>query len=180
MSLDLDDHLLEAVDGLVAAFLGDLLLDVASTALSVLTSTVLSFLGNVLASSLMKLVGTVLSALGSVNSRVATITLVTGSKIGCIGRVAGASGVSNLGCVTKGASGLLSAERLLLVILGLGLVLKVLLGEIRNIVPGVVLGGSVNLVELLIGGVDLVSRLLSGITGHVSEEDRGIAHWCTC
>ena len=177
MALDLGDHLLQAVDALVAALLRNLVLHVVGGALPGVASLLLSLVGDVLASSLVELVSTLLKTLAGIDTRVGTLLLVAGGELSSVGGVTRAARVSGLGSITKSTLSLLLVERLLLVVLGPNLVLKVILGKVGNIVPGVVLGRFVDLVELILGRVDLVGRLLSGITGHVSEENAGIAHW---
>jgi hypothetical protein len=176
VALDLNDHLLQAVDGLLATLLGELLLHVVVGTVSGIASTLLGLLRNVLTGLLLETVSTLLKALGGIDTRVGVLLLIAASEVSDIGRVTRATGVSGLGGVTESTLGLISVKGLLLVVLRLGLVLEVVLGKVRNIVPSVVLSGLVDLVELILGRVDLVGRLLSSITGHISEENASIAH----
>ncbi len=74
-----------------------------------------------------------------------------------------------LSSITTSLSGgvldILLAERQLLLVVLLHLL------EVRLLVPSVVLGWAVNLLELLLRWVDLVGGLLRGITGDVAEQD---------
>lgn len=149
MALDLNDHLLQAVDALLAALLGKLLFQVVVGALSGLASTILGLLGNILTCLLLKTVSTLHGTLGGINTRVAALLLIAAGKVGSIGRVTRAAGVSSLSGVTESTLGLVSAEGLLLVVLGLSLVLEVILGKVRDIVPSVVFGGLIDLVEFI-------------------------------
>jgi hypothetical protein len=59
---------------------------------------------------------------------------------------------------------------------GLGLLLQIFLGEIGSIMPGVVLGGTIDLGQLLFRRPGTIGNIGSGIADHVSEENGGIAH----
>jgi hypothetical protein len=73
-----------------------------------------------------------------------------------------------------------SGSNLLSILLGvstvdtLGLVLKVLLGEVRSLVPDVVLSRLVEILELLLRRSDLGSSVGSSITSHIAEKNSSI------
>jgi hypothetical protein len=114
VALDLNDHLLQAVDGLLAALLGELLLHVVVGAVLGIAGTLLSLLGNVLTSLLLETVGTLLETLGGIDTRVGTLLLVAASKVSDISGVTGATGVGSLSGITESTLGLISVKGLLL------------------------------------------------------------------
>lgn len=174
VTLDLDDHLLETVDGLVATILVELILEVTLSTLLVFAGAILVLVGNILLGVGLQLVLGDLCACGCVNSRRSVVLLITSCELGSVTRVTRSRGVGGLSGIAKSILGLVSVEGLLLVVVSLGLVLEVIPAEIRNIVPRVVLLWLVNLVELILRGVDLVCSLLGCITSHVPKKHSSI------
>lgn len=174
VTLNLNDHLLETIDGLVATLVRELILEVTLSTLLVCASAVLILVGNVLLGVRLQLVLGDLCAGGGINSGGSVVLLITSCELGSVTRVTRSRWVGGLSGITKSILGLVSAERLLLVVVRLGLVLEVVPAQIRNVVPRVVVLRLVNLVELILRGVDLVCGLLSCITSHVPKKHGGI------
>jgi hypothetical protein len=77
------------------------------------------------------------------------------------------------------ASGILQvtlADGSLLADCGLELLLEVSSGHIRGLVPGVIVGGLVDLGQLVLRWVDFVCNLGGTISNDVAEKDVNIAH----
>jgi len=156
---------LETPDCLVTAILGHLLLKILLCA-----STVL----------LLFLLGRILGLLGLVFG----ILVDIGVRL-LLKRVGGGIG-SALGITCQSASSAILRHRspmggsILGVFLGiafvepLGLSLQSILVNLGGFMPGVVLCGSVNLVEIFLGGFDTGSGVGCGVSRHVAEEDGGI------
>ena len=151
MALNLNNHLLETVDDLFATLLGHLLLEVVLSALSLLTTLLLLVLRNI---GVRLLLGLFFQVLDHALVRPLLLGLV-GGILAFVGR--------NL---------------LATLVLGLGLLLHAF--EVRGFVPCVVLSGSINVVELVFGWVDLVGRLLRTITGNVTSKYETVLDYEKC
>lgn len=127
VSLNLDNHLLQAVDGLVTALLRNLVLEVTFGTVSALASLVLGLVGDVLPGLVAQVACTLTGTMLGVHARVATLLLITVRKLGGISGVTGACGVSGLSGITKSIFGITPAEWLLLVVLAFSLRLQVVL-----------------------------------------------------
>lgn len=176
VTLDLDNHLLQAVNGLVATLLRHLILEVIGSAVFACTSLVLGLVRDVLPGLVAEIAGTLASTGLGINTRVATGLLVTVCKLSGVSGVTRSTRVGSLSSVTKSALGLVLVEGLLFVVLVSGLLLQGRCRKIGNIVPCVVRSWLVNLVELVLRWVDLGSCLLGGITSHITDQNSGIAH----
>lgn len=170
MALDLNDHLLQAPDELLAPLLGHLPLEVALSTLTVLLGLLLVILVHVSGGLVLQ----VLCGNLSTGTRVGlsgALLLVQSSELSRSGRVTGAIRVGSLGAVASSLVNVLLADGHA----RLGLVAQVLLGKIGSLVPDVVLSGLINVGKLVLRRVDDVGRLLRGVAGNVAEEDAGIA-----
>lgn len=170
MALDLNDHLLQAPDELLAPLLGHLALEVALSTLTVLLGLLLVILVHVSGGLVLQ----VLCGNLSTGTRVGlsgALLLVLSSELSRSGRVTGAIRVGSLGAVASSLVNVLLADGHA----RLGLVAQVLLRKIGSLVPDVVLSGLINVGKLVLRRVDSVGRLLRGVTGNVAEEDAGIA-----
>ncbi len=177
MSLDLDNHLLETEDGLVTTLLGQLVLHVVLGAVASVTSTVLGLVGNVGRGLVPEGLRTRLKTLLGVHAGRGALALVLDGEVGGAGRITRVTRMGSLSGVAGGLVELVAIEGLLLVVLLLDLVAELVARHVGHIVPGIVVGRLVDLVELVLGRVDAVGGLLGGVTGDVAEEDGGILDW---
>lgn len=180
MTLDLDDHLLQAPDALFATLLGHLALEVVLGALIVdlglglgIVLFLLGVFGDVLARCLFQSVNSRLGTGLGIDTRDGVVLLVLSNKSGGIGGIARTGRVSGLRSIAGGLLKVLLAERLVCV----DLVLEVISRQIRNLVPRVLLGRVVDLCKLVRRWLDLGRSLGSSITGNGSRKDTSIAHW---
>ena len=173
MALDLNHHLLEAPDCLVAAVLGHLLAKVVLGALLRilfgLESSLLVFLGLVLVLIRHVLVCCLLQVVGCVRQASPT------SLLRVIGRVVLSVVHSLLACLLNIAL----AEWLVLSILILCLGLESTGVQVWDVVPCVLWSRLVDLVEAVLIRIDSVCRLLGSITSHIAQEDTSIAEQFT-
>jgi hypothetical protein len=180
VTLNLNNHLLQAPDSLVTTLLRHLLIEVVlgillggiSSPAGPLLGLVVDVVGGLVLETLETLRGTG----GSINAGVRGSTLLlllASSKISGITGVTGAAWVSSLSRITGSILHVLSREWLVLVDNVLGLRLELTNGW--NIVPGVVLGRVVDAVESLPVRVDLLGSLLGSITGNVTQEYGSVA-----
>lgn len=176
MALDLNDHLLQTVDGLVTTLLWKFVLNVTLGLTGSLTSSVFGLFRDILRGLVLQVLHSRLGARLSVHTRVGPIPLVTCRQVSSLVRVPRATWVRGLSRVSRSVPHIGARERLLLVNLTPHLILDVV--PRRNVMPGVVIGRAVNLCELILGWVHTVSCALGGIAGHVTKENSGIAH-CT-
>ena len=96
-------------------------------------------------------------------SRLSRLCLICAS-IGDLGGITSAFWVGSLGNIASHLLSVLLSERRPL----LKLVACVLCGEVRYLVPGVVLSWAIDLAELVLVGVDPVGRVLCGIARDIS------------
>lgn len=168
MALNLNDHLLKTPDGLVTTLFWHLLSKVVlgpshrvilglECSLLVLLELVLVLVGHVRVCSLLEVVGSV----GETS---------LASLLRVIRRVI----LSIIHCLLAGLLDVASAEWLVLSISVLGLSFQATCGHVRGLMPGIVLGRFVDLVEAVRVRVDLGGCLLSGVTSHVAHQDDGI------
>lgn len=172
MSLDLNKHLLEAPDGLVATLLWQLVLHVVLAAVAVLAALVLRVFIRVGGKLVLGILESSAGSLLSINARRGTLLLVTSGEVSGISWVTRAAWVGSLGGIADDFLGLLLAKGRLVV----ELLLEVVAGKVWNIVPCVVVGRPVDLRKLLVGWVDLGGGLLCCVTCDITKEDGGIAH----
>lgn len=170
MSLNLNDHLLQAPDKLLTPLLGHLCLEVVLATLTDLLGPLLVVLAGVGRDLLLEVGSRDLSA-GARVGLGSALLLVLSCTLSCIGRVTRAIRVGCLGGVTASLLDILLADGNA----RLELLLKVVLVKVGSLVPGVVVGGSVDVLELLVCRVDLVRRLLCSIASNVAKEDAGVA-----
>ncbi len=160
MALDLGDHLLQAPDGLLAAFLGHFLAQVILRLLRDFPATLFGVFRNV---------GRCLVAKRSSSSLCASLT---GLLI--VLAIASLVSVCSIGSIIGGFVDVILGERLLLLVSRLHLRPKVVLGKIWSIVPGVILSSLVELSKLVFFWIHSVCGILSGITSHISDENSRI------
>lgn len=153
MTLNLDNHLLQAEDALVTTLLGKLLFRVVSGAISVFLGSILGLIRNISRSLVTKLRGACCAGLVRVDA-ITSIALV-GSVLGYTFNV-------------------VLVERLVLVEGSLCLAPQIVTREIGNIVPRIVVRSLINLGQLILGGVDPVGSVLRCITSNVTEKNGGI------
>lgn len=176
MALDLNDHLLESVDGLVAALLGHLVLEVVLGLVLGGNSGILGLVVNVAVSSSLELVSSSVGTSVGIDTGRSALLLVASGEVSSVGRVARARWVSSLASVTSSLLQVTSGYGLVVIVSLLHLRLDVTGGHVWNIVPGVVGSRLVNLLEILLIRVDLVGSLLSCVAKHIPEEELSIAH----
>lgn len=172
MTLDLDHHLLQAVDDLFSALLRNLLLEVLLGLLAVFADLLLVVLVHLVPGLGLCALSSRLGSSSRVRASGLSVALLLrefGSVVGI--RVALAVRVSGLSGITSD---------LLHIILGewdsrLDLALDVILGEVWGLVPSVVLCRSIDLLELLLIRVDGRGSVLSSIACDVAEEGNGVA-----
>lgn len=169
MSLDFHDHLLQAPNGLLAALLGHLPLEVVVEASTTLLGLVLGVikpllgvLGHIAAGLVTEGAGGSVSAPNRVDAGLPASLRVVGSEIGSSCRVALTAGVSFLGGVASSLLEVVLAEGLVLVVD----VLEPVLRKIGSLVPRVVRGRLVNLPQPLIVRAKLVRGIGSGIAAN--------------
>ena len=155
MSLNLDYHLLETQDDLVTALFWYLVLEVVVGALAILAELLFLVLVKATGEVVLEVLGASFATLLSGILIVDTLCIVL-SMILCIG-----SGVLNV----------LLAQRQSVLEVGLHAL------DIRLLVPGVVFGMLVDLIELFFRWVDLAGCLGGCITSDVAEQNGSIVHW---
>ncbi|KAI6767974.1 hypothetical protein HG530_005983 [Fusarium avenaceum] len=172
--LALKNHLLETPDGLLLALLGHLLVEVVASLVAVLLVLLKDALLGLGINLVVKLV------LGSLNSSVLA-SLRIGLTSGVTGLIGGSGNTRALLVLLSGGSAVnASGSNVLSILLGvstvdaLGLVLEVLLGEVRSLVPDVVLSRLIELLKLLLRRSDLGSSVGSSITSHIAEKNSSI------
>ena len=143
--MDLNDHLLQAPDELLAPLLGHLALEVVLGLLANFLGLLLVVLVNVGGGGLLEVLGGGSGASTRVSLRRALL-LVLGGALSSDSWVGRAVRVGGLGCVLACTLNILLADG----DARLNLTLEVILGKIRSLVPDVVLGGSVDVLELVL------------------------------
>ena len=164
MSLDLGNHLLQALEGLVAAFLRHLCTQIVFGALCLIVSFVLHFSAfllrlfwDVLRCLRLELTKALLSTSFLIHAAIG-IRLLLGGILSICGRVLHVR----------------PRKWLVFVDLRSHLRLEVAPGQIRGVVPRVVLSVVIDLGKLIVGWVNLSSNLGCSIACNVTEENRGI------
>jgi hypothetical protein len=170
VTLNLDNHLLETPDDLLAALLWNLLLEVLVGALTVLTGLVFLVLGDVLLGGLLQVLNALLSTSARVDTCVARLLALTSSEVSCVGRVARTTWVSGLGGIAKGILCVALANREA----RLDLAPQVVLGKVGSLMPCVVVGWLVKVGKFILGRVDLVRGLLRCIACDITEKYGGV------
>jgi len=155
VALNLGNHLLQSPDGLVTTLLGDLVVEVVVATIAVLPHTVLVLVGHVL-------LGGVLEVGEAGGGTLTGVDIVTTALV--------LGGVASL---VSSSAGVVAAEGLP----GVDLAFDVVSRHVGNIVPGVVIRGVVDLVQLVLAWVDLVGSLGGGVTSNVAGKDGGIRNW---
>ena len=176
MTLNLHDHLLEPINGLIATLLGELLVDVVARLVGDLTTTILGLVGHVGRGLGLERLDTGSSASTAIDAGRGVILLIMSGQATGVARVTGTGWVGVLSGIPGHITQVLPIDGLLSVELVLGLFLEVLTGEIRGVVPGVALGGTIDLAQLVIGWVETIGRILGSVPGDVTQEDGGVAH----
>lgn len=160
MALDFGDHFLQSPDGLLTALLWHFLAQVILRLLRDFPTTLFGVFRHI---------GRCLFAKTPSSSLRAGLT---GLLI--ILAIASLISICSIGRIIGRLISVLLGERLLLVVGGLHLRLKVVLGKIWGIVPGVILSRLVELCKLILIWIYSVCGILSGITSHISDENSGI------
>jgi hypothetical protein len=145
VALNLNDHLLQAPDELLAPLLGHLALEVVLGLLADLLGLLLVVLVHVGGGGLLEVFGGGGGASTRVDLRGALLLVLGGALSGSswVGR---AVRVGSLGGILACALNILLADGNA----RLDLTLEVILGKVRGLVPDVVLGGSVDVLELVL------------------------------
>jgi hypothetical protein len=159
MALDLNNHLLETPDGLIATFLGHLLAEVV---LGGLQGSILGVLRLLL--SLIWDVGLCL-LLQVTNSSLRTC--LSSSLIGGLG-------LRRVSALVSGSSNVVTIEGLILVVDITSLLLDVLLRQIGDIMPSVVFRWLVDLAESLLRWLHFAGSVGSSIASHIAEKNASI------
>jgi len=174
VSLDLDHHLLQSPDGLIAAFLWKLVLEVTRSSFTVLAGAVLVLIWELLVGTLLDMVKTTLETTLGVDAAVFAAALFGSSLTSNVPWIRLSVGIGSLSSDLSSSLCVVTAEWLVAVDMLACSLLKVLSREFWNVVPCVVLGWSVDLVQLFLAWTDVASGLGGGITDNVSENDLGI------
>lgn len=141
VALNLDNHLLQTVDGLLTTLFWELVLKVTLGLTGGMTSSVFGLLWHILGGTILQVLHSRSSTRLSVNARVSAVPLVTCRRIGSVARITRATRC--LARVTNSIPHLRAREWLLLVNLASHLILQIISGG--NVMPGVVIGGAINL-----------------------------------
>lgn len=174
VALNLNNHLLQSVDCLLAALLWHLLLEILVGLLAVLASLLLLVLVDILINGLL---GLGLGSLGGivevkVSGLVALLSIFLGN-LRSVGWVAGAVRVGSLCDISSSLLGVALADWNL----GLDLAPNVVLAKVRSVVPRVVWRWLVEVLQLLLVWLDGGCRVLCRITSDVADQDRRVAHY---
>lgn len=173
VSLDLNNHLLQAVDDLFAAFLWHLALEVLTGALTELASSLLLLLAGVLVHAVLQSTSRGIGTGRWVHAcALLALALLLSGKVGSISWIARTRWVGSLGGVTSCVLQILLANWNG----AADLLLDLSSGEIGGLVPCVVLGWLVNLLQCLLVRVDFGGSLLCGVTSNIAEKSDGILH----
>ena len=176
MALNLDYHLLETVDALLATLLRQLLLHVITRLTLKVASTILGLVRDIGRGPGLELIDACLSAGAAVDAGRSVVLSVVGGHSASITGVARIAGMGRLRDITSHVAKFLTVGRLLLVELAARLVAQVRGRKVRSVVPRVALGGMVDLAELIFRRRDAAGGRLSGLAGDIAKEDGGIAH----
>lgn len=160
MALNLNNHLLEAPDGLFAAFLGHLLRHVVLGLVEDLAALLLALFWNIGRSLFLEVLGSSCRP-GSGD----ILVRARGLLPGCL-------------CIFGGGLGTILAEWLVLVVLVLDRALDA--RDRGHIVPGIVIGRFVNLTELFLARLKPGCSILCTISSNVTEKDCGVVDFSRC
>ena len=141
VALNLNDHLLQTVDGLLTTLFWELVLKVTLGLTGGLTSSVFGLLRHILGGTILQVLHSRSSARLSVNTRVGAVPLVTCRRIGSMARITRATRC--LARVTDSILHLRAREWLLLVHMASHLILQIIPGG--DVMPGVVIGRAIDL-----------------------------------
>ena len=159
MALNLNNHFLQAEDGLFTTLLRNLVLQVilgpVTSGTSVLLVLIWDSLGYVLFRGRFKIVLCSLGTSLGVHTRVGTLLLSIGFESSSILGIARSRWVCSLGSITSGILEVIARQWLVFVILILGLRFEVCRGEIGHVVPSVIFRRLINLVQTIFRWVDL-------------------------
>lgn len=170
VALDLDDHLLETPDSLLAAVLGHLLLEIVLGAVAVLATPLLLVFGRVLVDTTLEIVNPLAEAGRDVDTSVGSLALVLSGDLGSLARVPGSIGVGSLGHVSSDISKVIAIDGLVAVNLLTELLFEVVPRKVGGVMPLMVGGGGVDVVELILRRVHAASSLGSSIAANSSKE----------
>jgi hypothetical protein len=165
--LAFEDHLLEAPDDLLLALLGHLLAKVLVGTAAVLSVALLDLILGLGVDLLVNLV------LGNCDSSVLSgnlVDLLGTVRALALGQTSVGGGVGNILGIVLGVSSVDS----------LSLFLKIVLGEVGLLVPGVVGGGTVNVLQRFLRWTHALRSVSGSVASYVAEEDSGILHCIVC
>lgn len=112
-----------------------------------------------------------------IHARVGAVLLVPRGQVGGVGGITRTAGMSRLRGITSGVLHVAARKGFLFAVLVLGLILEVIAGQIRHLVPRVIVGRLVDLGQLVLGRVDTRGGALSRVASDIAEQDGRIAHW---
>jgi len=169
--LNLNNHLLQSPNGLIAAFLWDLILEIAGGSVAVLTGTVLVLIWNLLVGTVLDVLHTSLKATLGINTMILTMAALSSSMMSNVPWISRSGWIGSLGSELSGGSSVITADWLVAIDLLSCSLLKILPREFWNVVPCVVIGWSVDLIQLLLAWANAAGGLGSSITDAISEND---------
>lgn len=174
MTLNLNNHLLQPINGLLTTFLRQLLIEKLPGMTYGVLGAILGLIRNVGRSAISKRVDSGGSSSLGIHAGRSSLLGIVRSKVGSIPRIARPSRVARLSGIASRIAHVLRAERLLLIILVSSPSLHVRHG--RNVMPGVGVGRTVNLTELVLRGLNTTRRLGRSVTGNVTEKEGSVVH----
>jgi len=177
VTLNFNDHLAQPPNGLIAAFLWHLAGQVLLSSLSLDAGLILGIVWNIVGSLLLECRNTSLCARLSIDARAHTRTLFLVHESRRISRITGATGMSSRARVASHIASVVCRDRRLLGEGRLGLILKVGCRQVWGVVPYIIIGGLVDLGQLLPGWLDFRGSLSSRIAGNIAEENRRIIYY---
>lgn len=180
MTLNLDDHFLEAPDGLIPPVFRHLAVEVVARAvlggLRGVLNTILGLIGGIGRHLVLEAVDASLGTSLSIDTGASTLLLVAGSELGRILGIPRSAGMSGLGRIASHILHVLAGERRVLIDEIGSLAFQVARRKIRCLMPGVILGRTIDLRKLILRGIDLIGSRLRSIASHVAKENGRIAH----
>jgi hypothetical protein len=175
MSLNLNNHLLQAPDGLFASLLGHLALEVVLPAGFVILRLVLALVRNGVRSLIFHSAKSSCGASNRIQAcgLTSTFLLLTSSQVSSGGGITVAIWVSSLRGIASGLLCITFAERNL----GLDLVTKGGRRQVWDVVPCVLFSWLIESAESILGRLNLASSLGGSVASNGAEKDSGVAYW---
>ncbi len=150
VALNLNHHLLQTIDGLLATLARQLVVEVFARVASNVPGTISGLVWHICRRPLLQRVDSGMSSSTTIEARRSIVLLVMGSEPASITGVSCAARMSSLRGVTGNTAQILSVNRLLPIELAHGLVLEVFARQIRGIMPGVAIRRAVDLVKIVL------------------------------